>query len=72
MSYMPEGGGTAVSFTAIILPSSRMTFNMADKLPSGRAAVLVEAIMGGPVMCERAMYWNMRGTGTDTIGGYAD
>ena len=24
------------------------------------------------VICERAMYWNDRGTGTDTIGGYSD
>ena len=27
---------------------------------------------GKKVMCERAMYWNNRGAGTDTIGGYMD
>ena len=25
-----------------------------------------------PIMVERAMYWNSRGAGTDTIGGYSD
>jgi hypothetical protein len=24
------------------------------------------------IMVERAMYWNNRGAGTDTIGGYGD
>ncbi len=72
ISYLPEGGGTTVTFTDIINPASRKTYNMADRIPSGRAAVLVESVTGGPVMCERAMYWNSRGTGTDTIGGYAD
>jgi hypothetical protein len=27
---------------------------------------------GLPIMVERAMYWNNRGAGTDTIGGYSD
>jgi hypothetical protein len=27
---------------------------------------------GKPIMVERAMYWNNRGAGTDTIGGYSD
>jgi len=26
----------------------------------------------GKIMVERAMYWNNRGAGTDTIGGFAD
>lgn len=25
-----------------------------------------------PIMVERAMYWNSRGAGTDTIGGYSN
>jgi hypothetical protein len=24
-----------------------------------------------PIIAERAMYWNSRGAGTDTIGGYS-
>jgi hypothetical protein len=28
--------------------------------------------IGKKVMVERAMYWNSRGAGTDTIGGYSD
>ena len=27
---------------------------------------------GKSIMVERAMYWNNRGAGTDTIGGYSD
>jgi len=44
---------------------------MADKLPSGRASIMVQGITVGyaPVMCERAMYWDSRCAGTDTIGG---
>ncbi|MBU4173852.1 MAG: hypothetical protein KKB90_09810 [Actinobacteria bacterium] len=25
-----------------------------------------------PIIAERAMYWNERGAGTDTIGGFSD
>ncbi|HEY5531917.1 MAG TPA: hypothetical protein VIK22_07955 [Candidatus Anoxymicrobiaceae bacterium] len=47
--------------------------NMADKIPNGRAAVLVRCKTSGKsIMVERAMYWNNRGAGTDTIGGYSD
>jgi hypothetical protein len=28
-------------------------------------------ITGKEIMVERAMYWNSRGAGTDTIGGYS-
>jgi hypothetical protein len=44
---------------------------MADRIQSSRAAVMVEST-GLPVMVERAMYWNSRGAGTDTIGGYSN
>jgi len=27
---------------------------------------------GKKIFAERAMYWNNRGAGTDTIGGYSD
>ncbi|MBK5093397.1 MAG: hypothetical protein JJE48_07775 [Actinobacteria bacterium] len=46
---------------------------MADAIPDGRAAVLVTSnTRGKKIMCERAMYWNSRGAGTDTIGGHSD
>ena len=46
---------------------------MADKLPNGRAAIMVTCKTSGKkVMVERAMYWNSRGAGTGTIGGYSD
>jgi len=39
----------------------------------GRAAIMVTSKTSGKkIMCERAMYWNARGAGTDTIGGYSD
>ena len=44
---------------------------MADKIPSGRASIMVQSLDGArPIMVERSMYWNNRGAGTDTIGGY--
>jgi hypothetical protein len=73
ISYFPEGGGKTVTFTSEIPPGTRSTYNMADKLPSGRASILVQSLDGArPVMVERAMYVNSRGAGTDTIGGFAD
>jgi hypothetical protein len=40
---------------------------------SGRAAIMVESLTSGKdIMVERAMYWNSRGAGTDTIGAYGD
>ncbi len=37
-----------------------------------RASVILCTSTGKKVMVERAMYWNNRGAGTDTIGGYSD
>ncbi|MBN1288833.1 MAG: hypothetical protein JXA49_04260 [Actinobacteria bacterium] len=31
-----------------------------------------QATAGRKIMVERAMYWNGRGAGTDTTGGYSD
>jgi hypothetical protein len=46
---------------------------MADSGIDGRAAVVVRSEEGsGPVVVERAMYWNSRGAGTDTVGAYTD
>ncbi|PKQ28275.1 MAG: hypothetical protein CVT63_03695, partial [Candidatus Anoxymicrobium japonicum] len=70
ITYMtPTGTGNAV-FTEKIPANSRKTFNMSDKIPSGRAAIKVTSKTSGKkIMVERAMYWNNRGAGTDTIGG---
>jgi len=38
-----------------------------------RAAALIESkTPGKKIMVERSMYWNNRGAGTCTIGGYSD
>ena len=73
VSYLPAGGGTTLTVPATIKPDSRMTFNMADKVPNGRASIMVTSkTPGKKIMVERSMYWNSRGAGTDTIGGYGD
>jgi len=73
VTYLPQGGGTPVSFTDEIPPNTRSTYSMADKGISGRASIMVQSLDGArPVMVERSMYWNSRGAGTDTVGGYSD
>lgn len=70
ITYLTPTGKGNVTFDAKIPANSRRTFNMSDKLPNARAAVLVKCKTSGKqVMVERAMYWNNRGAGTDTIGG---
>jgi len=72
VSYLKAGGG-AETLTSSIPANSRMTFNMTDKIPSGRASIMVTSKTAGKkIMVERAMYWNNRGAGTDTIGGFSD
>jgi len=72
VSYLKAGGG-AVSLTSTVPANARQTFNMADKVPSGRASITVKCTTSGKkIMVERAMYWNNRGAGTDTIGGFSD
>jgi len=73
ISYLtPDGAGNVV-FTDTIPANSRRTYNMADKGIGGRAAVMVKSLTSGKkIMVERAMYWNSRGAGTDTIGGFSD
>jgi hypothetical protein len=71
ISYLTPEGNDALTFTAVIPANSRATFNMADKVPEGRAAIMVESLTAGKnVQVERSMYWNSRGAGTDTIGCY--
>ena len=73
VSYLtPDGKGT-VKFTGILMAGTRKSYNMAEKIPSGRASVMVESQTADKkIMVERAMYWNARGAGTDTIGGFDD
>jgi hypothetical protein len=67
--YMLATGGTPVVFSDTIPANSRKTYNMADAGVTGRAAILVESnTPGKTIVVERAMYWNTRGAGTDTIG----
>jgi hypothetical protein len=72
LTYMTPGGVGNVVRTETIAANSRRTFNMAYHSGiSGRAAIMITCTTAGKkIMCERAMYWNSRGTGT--IGGYAD
>ncbi len=74
ITYMtPDGTGNVIK-TETIKAFSRQSFNMAEHSGlAGRAAIMVVSRTPGyKIMVERAMYWNNRGTGTDTIGGYAD
>jgi hypothetical protein len=73
ITYMtPNGQGNVVK-TETIPAGSRRSFNMQGHSGiNGRAAIMVEcATAGKKVMVERAMYWNDRGAGTDTVGGYS-
>ncbi|MHB8896396.1 MAG: DUF5719 family protein [Candidatus Geothermincolia bacterium] len=73
VSYLtPTGTGNKV-LVDTVKANSRKTYFMADSIPSGRASIVVKSKTSGmPVMVERAMYWNSRGAGTDTIGGFTD
>jgi len=74
ISYLTSNGQGNVVKTETIPANSRKTFNMAEHSGiSGRAAIMVKSKTAGRnIMVERAMYWNNRGAGTDTIGGYSD
>ncbi|MHB8894399.1 MAG: hypothetical protein ACYC99_04365, partial [Candidatus Geothermincolia bacterium] len=73
ISYLTPDGAGNVTFEDTVPANSRKTYNMSDRIPAGRAAIMVTSTTSGKkIMCERAMYWNSRGAGTDTIGGYSD
>jgi hypothetical protein len=74
ITYMTPSGKGDVTRTETVKGNSRRTFNMASHSGiSGRAAIMVKSKTSGKkIMVERAMYWNNRGAGTDTIGGYGD
>jgi LEA14-like dessication related protein len=74
VTYMTSTGKGNVTKTETLKGNSRKTFNMAEHSGiSGRASIMVTSkTPGKKIMVERAMYWNNRGAGTDTIGGYSD
>ncbi|MBU4273892.1 MAG: IPT/TIG domain-containing protein [Planctomycetes bacterium] len=73
ITYLTPDGAGNVTFEESVGANSRMTYSMEDKGINGRAAVLVTSkTEGKKIMVERSMYWNNRGAGTDTIGGYSD
>ncbi len=77
ITYLSAEGVDNKTFTETIPAESRRTFNMADRYPGRevRAGILVRSTSsasGKKVIVERAMYWNSRGAGTDTVGGYSD
>lgn len=72
ISYLREGGEGVVTITDTVDAFSRKTYNMANAGVNGRASVLVRCLTPNRlIMVERAMYWNNRGAGTGTIGGYS-
>jgi hypothetical protein len=73
ITYLTATGKGNVVFTETIPAETRRTFNMGHKIMNQRAATMVECITPGKnIMVERAMYWNNKGAGTDTIGGFSD
>jgi hypothetical protein len=73
VTYMTPDGQGNVTFTETVPANSRKSYSMADKGINGRAATVVTCLTAAKkIMCERSMYWNERGAGTDTIGGFAD
>jgi hypothetical protein len=74
VTYMTSTGTGNVTKTESIPANSRKTFNMLEHSGiNGRASIMVRTSpTGKKIMVERAMYWNNRGAGTDTIGGFGD
>jgi len=73
ISYLTPSGTGNVVFTDTVPGNSRKSYSMSEKIPAGRAAIVVTSKTSGKkIMVERAMYWNSRGAGTDTVGGYGD
>ena len=73
ITYLTPTGTGNVTFTDTVPGSSRKTYSMTDKLPNSRAAIkVVSKTAGKKIIVERAMYWNNRGAGTETLGAYFD
>jgi len=73
VSYLTPDGTGNVTFTDEISANSRKTYNMSERLPNSRAAIkVVSKSADKKIIVERAMYWNSRGAGTETLGAYFD
>lgn len=71
LRYLQAGGGALAPLVDTVRARSRKTYFMADMVPSGRASIVVSSKTAGKeIVVERAMYWNSRGAGTDTIGAF--
>ena len=73
VTYMTPSGKGNIVFTDVVPANSRSTYNMGSKIMNQRAAALVKCVTPGrKIIVERSMYWNNRGSGTCTVGGYSD
>jgi hypothetical protein len=73
VTYMTDASGGNVTFTDSVPANSRKTYDMSEAIASGRASTSVVCRTAGKrIMVERSMYWNDKGAGTSTIGGYSD
>ncbi len=73
ISYMTPTGVGNVLFEDTVPANSRKSYDMAKRLSNGRGAIMVTSKTAGQkIIVERAMYWNSRGAGTDTLGGFSD
>lgn len=73
VTYMKPSGKDNVTFNVTIPAMSRVTLNMADKIPDGDASTYIEVLTpGAKVMSEHAMYREGRTAGSSTIGGASD
>jgi hypothetical protein len=71
MTYVKDQASN-VTFTETIPANSRRTFNMADKTTGMAGVIVTSKTAGAKIMVERAMYWENKLAGSDTIGGYSD
>jgi len=73
ISYFTSTGEGSKTITGSVPANSRKSYSMASSLPDSRGAIMVTCeTPGKKIICERSMYWNTRGVGTNTIGGYSD
>jgi hypothetical protein len=70
VTYMIEDANP-VTVPKTIAPNTRQTFNIKDDIGEKNASIKVVST-NVAVIPERAMYWNNKGAGTDTIGGFSD
>lgn len=68
--YLLADGAEQAGFVVDVPARSRMTFDMGAVVPAARAGVKVSCLTPGRgILVERAMYWNNRGAGMESIGG---